>query len=249
MKARTSKGVRRNILLGLLLGVGFSILLTWVMGATFHDWSAADVATFNALEVTLVGSLFTAIFFCAAAVNFVATEYSSQMIRLTFAVTPRRTRVILAKAVVIGVLTLIAAFVATLAMVVAGRVIMGAYDMPIYGLGEGRVWETIVLVTVVGPVLPVLAVFLTFMLRSIAASLSTILAIMFVPAMFGGLFPEWWQKHVIAALPSQASDSVALSHIADSDMYLPRGLAAVVTVAWIVVFFVVARVIVNRRDA
>lgn len=249
IKARTSKGVRRNIVLGLLLGVAFSALLSWILGATFDDWAASDVATFNAIEATLAGGLFTAIFFSAAAVNFVATEYTSQMIRLTFSVTPRRTRVIVAKAVVIGVVTLAASLIATFLMLLLGKVIMGAYDVPVYSMGDGTVWETILLVGIVGPFFPVLAVFLTFMLRSTAASLSTVLAVIFVPAMFGGLFPRWWQENVIAALPGPASDSVALSHITDSDMYLSRGLAAVVTVAWVVVLFVVARALVQRRDA
>ncbi len=249
IKARTSKGVRRNLLLGVLLGVGFSVLIAWALGATYDSWSAEDVATFNPLETSLAGGLFTAIFFSAAGVNFVAREYSSRMIRLTFAATPRRTRVIAAKAVVIGVLTLAATFVTTVAMIVVARLITGAYDMPAITFGDGQVWTTIALVSIVGPVFPVLAVFLTFMLRSTAASLSTVLALIFVPSMFGPLFPDWWKENVIAALPGPASDSVALSHIVDSDLYLPRGVAAVVTVAWIVVFFVAARAIVSRRDA
>ena len=74
------------------------------------------------------------------------------------------------------------------------------------------------------------------------------LAILFVPAMFGGFLPEWWQKNVLAALPGAATDSVSIGDLMNSDDDLSRGLAAIVLVGWIVVFIVAARAVVERRD-
>lgn len=249
IKLRTSRGVRRNLLLGALLGIGFAMLLSFIIGATWDDWSNLDRMDFNALETASAGGLFTVIFFSAAAVNFVATEYSSLMIRLTFSVTPRRSSVIVAKACAIGLATLVTGFIASFLMLLLSQAIFGAYDVPTAGVGSGDFWETVLLATAVAPVFPILAIFLTFMLRSTAASLSTVLAIIFVPAMFGALFPDWWRENVIAALPGQASDSIQLGHLTHSDMYLPRGVAVVVVIAWIVVLFIAARTLVRRRDA
>lgn len=249
IKLRTSRGVRRNLLLGALLGIALSVLLAFIVGNTFDGWSTADVATFVPLETALAGQFFVAIFFLAAAVNFVATEYSSQMIRLTFAVTPRRPRVIAAKACVIAAATFVAGLVTTVLMLGVSQIVMGAYDVPHTGLGEWRFWETVLLVTVTIPVFPLLAVFITFILRSTAASLSTVLALLFIPSMFGGLFPKWWQENIIAAFPGPATDSINVGHLTTSDLYLPRGVAVVAVVAWIAVLYVVSRAYVNRRDA
>ncbi len=249
IKLNTSRGVRRNLLLGALLGIGFTVLICVVTGATFDNLDAAQRATVNSLETSLAGNLFLVIFFGAAAVNLVATEYSSKMIRLTFSVTPRRTPVIVAKACAIGIATLLAALVAMFVMLAAGAFILGAYDVPHVGLGDRELWETLVRSAVVAPVIPVIGVFVTFMLRGTAASLSTVLAIVFVPLMFGGLFPRWWQENVIAALPGPAADSIAIGNLSSSDLHLPVGFAVVAIVAWIVVLFAAARTVVMRRDA
>jgi len=248
IKLRTSRGVWRNLLLGGLLGIGLTVLVAVAVGASFDGWNAADVATFEPLQTGLIGTLLTTIFFSAAGVNYVASEYGSRMIRLTFSVTPRRSRVILAKVIAISVATLIAGFIAIFAMLALSQMILGAYGAPNVGVGDGQFWETFLLTTAVAPVFPVLAVLLTFMLRSTAAALSSVLAILFVPAMFGGFLPEWWQKNVLSALPGAATDSVSIGDLMSSDDDLSRGLAAIVLVGWIVVFIVAARAVVERRD-
>ena len=74
-------------------------------------------------------------------------------------------------------------------------------------------------------------------------------ALVFAPSMFGGLLPSWWRENVISLLPGPASDSIAIGHLDDADIYLAPGLAAVVLVAWLALTWFGTRAIVNRRDA
>lgn len=248
-KLRTAKAPRRNLVLGTVLGIGLSVLLAVIVGATFDDWPAAEQADFNPVLYPLSGSLFIAIFFAAVGVNVVASEYTSGMLRLTLTATPRRGRVLAAKALAVAAATSLFGLVAAVAMLAAGQLVFAAYDLPSVGAGDADLWRTLVLLVVLGPVFPVIAVALTFVLRSTAAALSTVLALIFAPTMFGGLLPSWWQRNVVSLLPGPASDSVALGHLADSEMYLHPVAAALVVVAWLVGALALANRVLARRDA
>lgn len=249
IKLRTARSPRRNLLLGTLLGVGFSALLGLVVGATFSDWPAADQADFDPLLFSLSGGMFTAIFFAAVGVNVVASEYTSGMIRLTLTVTPKRSRVLYAKGLAVTLATFVFGAIAAVGMFASSQAIFAAYDLPTAGLGTAEVWRTLLLISVISPLFPVIAVAITVMLRSTAAALSTVLALIFAPSIFGGLLPRWWQENIISLLPGPASDSVAIGHLADSSMYLHPAPAVGVLVVWLVVLYGLANVVLNRRDA
>jgi ABC-2 type transport system permease protein len=99
-----------------------------------------------------------------------------------------------------------------------------------------------------GPLFPVIGIAVTVVLRSTAASLSAVLALIFVPSMFGSLLPSWWQRNVLSLLPGPASDSIAIGHLNESDMHL-QPVVAVVVIAWLAALLVLARVLLYRRDA
>lgn len=249
MKFRTARAPRRNLLLGTLLGISLSFLLSFATGATFDDWGEADRADFDPLLFPLSGSLFVAIFYSAVGVSVVMSEYSTGMIRTTLTAVPRRGRVLVAKALVVSLVTAAAGLIAVLAMLLGSQAIFAAYDVRTVGLDDPELWRTVALVTVASPVFPVIAVAVTFLLRSTAASLSTVLALIFLPSMFGGLLPLWWQENVVSLLPGPASDSFALAHLQDSTMYLHPALGVVVTVVWVGGLLALANVALNRRDA
>src|SRR5690606_18088052 len=187
--------------------------------------------------------------FAAVGVNVVASEYTSGMIRLTMTATPRRSRVVLAKVIAVAVATLVAGTVALIGMLVSSQFIFSANDLPTLSWSDGDVWRTAIAISVMSPLFPVFAVLLTFLLRSTAASLSTVLALIFAPSIFGSLLPGWWQRNVISLLPGPASDSVALGHLNSSAMYLQPVAAALVVVAWLAGALAFTLFVVNRRDA
>lgn len=249
IKFRTARAPRRNLLLGTLLGIALSLLLAVATGATLSEWSEADRADFDPLLFPLSGSLFVAIFYSAVGVGTVMAEYSSGMARTTFTATPRRGRVLVAKSLVVALVTAVAGFFTVLVMLFGAQAIFAAYDAPTIGAGDPDLWRTVAAITVTAPIFPVIAVAVTFMLRSTAAALSTVLALIFLPSMFGGLLPRWWQENIISLLPGPASDSFALAHLDDSPMYLHPALGAVVTAAWVLGLLAVAKLFLERRDA
>jgi len=128
------------------------------------------------------------------------------------------------------------------------QIVFKANDLPTASL-DGDVWRLIIANAVLGQLVTVLAVPLTLLLRRTAAALSATIALVFAPAMLGGLLPQWWSENVISLLPGPAADNLVLGHVDDSDIFLPAGLALLVVIAWILLAIVVTRTVINRRDA
>jgi ABC-2 type transport system permease protein len=118
-----------------------------------------------------------------------------------------------------------------------------------FSLGDADVIRTIIAVTLTAPLYPLVGVAFAILFRSTATPITLVLALMFVPTMFGGLFPRWWQENVISLLPGSASDSLALSHLTDSPAFLSMGPAAAVVAGWLVIASGTAYFALTRRDA
>jgi ABC-2 type transport system permease protein len=247
-KLRTSRAPRRNLVLGTVLATLLALVLAMVFGATYDDWSAADKAGFDPILFPLAGSVFPAFFFSAVGVNVVASEYTSGMMRLTLTVSPRRHRVLAAKALVVALATWACGILSVLGTLVLSQFVLRAYDVPSADMASGDFLRTCIAIAAIGPLFPVIAVAVTVLFRSTAAALCTVLALIFGPGIIGILLPEWWQRNVISLLPGPASDSVAISHLDDSVIYRHPVTGAFITVLWVVAFLVLAQVVWSRRD-
>jgi ABC-2 type transport system permease protein len=94
-------------------------------------------------KVSLTGIYLGQVIVAIIAVTCVSGEYSTGMIRLTLTAIPRRWHVLVAKAVVVGVTTMVAAAIAVLGSMVAGRALLygngisPAHGYPALSLASG----------------------------------------------------------------------------------------------------------------
>ena len=107
-KLASLRGTSIKLQLAFVLSVGLTALLALIVGATWDDASAADRASHDPAGVGLFGSLFSMIVFAVLGATAVTSEYGSGMIRMTLTATPRRGRVLAAKAAVVAAITLVA---------------------------------------------------------------------------------------------------------------------------------------------
>ncbi len=249
LKLRTSRGPMRNLALGAVLGIGLSALLALAVGATFDEWSVADQLEFDPVLFSFSGSLLTAIFFIAVGARVATAEYSSEMIRLTLAVTPQRDRVLAAKLLVVTLVTWAFGAIAMVGMVVATQAVFAGFDMRTASVFEGEVLRTLTVIVVSIPLFPILGLVGGILFRSTAPTMTTVLLLMLFPSFFGGLFPRAWQENVFSLFPGSASDAVTIGHLSASPMHLDTVPALVVVLAWLVVPVAVARTVLVRRDA
>jgi ABC-2 type transport system permease protein len=237
-----------TVVVSTVFGVGLTALTSAAVAATWRDWPPEEVAGFEPVLFSLLGTIVPGIALVTLAVKVVTNEYSSGMMRLTMTATPGRGRVLAAKVLVVGALVLVTTAVATVASFLVGQAIFARAGLDAASLGDGATRRAILLASLLGPVMPVLAVALAMLLRSTAAAVTAALGLIILPSFLGPMLPQWWQHNVLGYLPGPASDSIALGDLQGSPLYHPSGTSAVVLVAWLAGTLGVAALALSRRD-
>ncbi len=245
VKLASLRATHVTLALGLALSIGTSALACLALAATQDQWPA-DV---DRRVFWLVGNIFTLIIFSVFGVLAATREYSSGMIRLTLTATPRRGRVFFAKLVLVSLVILVCGLIATAGMFLSTQAVMGWYGLPTMDLGDADARRTVLGMGAVMPFFPVLGFALGILLRSAAGAITTVLALLWLPVIFGEVMPMWWRENIISLLPSHAVDSFTLAHVVDSPSYSDPAVGALIAGAWLVVIVGAAYITFVRRDA
>jgi ABC-2 type transport system permease protein len=247
-KLRSTRGFYIEIGLALLLGVGMSALIALAVGSSWDQTSDAQKADFEPLFVSFFGLAFSGIVLTVMGTTLMSSEYTSGMIRLTMTVTPRRLRVLAAKTLLIAAVTWLVGVVLVVGAFLAGQAVLGTYDeIPTAKFGDGDAQRAILAAWVTTPVFPLIGLALGAILRSTASAITAVMALIFVPALFGGILPAWWQEHLLAYLPGNASDSL-MRDPGNSITYIEPASAAVTLITWLAGFYILAVFLMRKRD-
>jgi ABC-2 type transport system permease protein len=197
----------------------------------------------------MFGTLFSTIVFAVLGVMAGTSEYGSGTMRLTLAATPRRWRVLAAKAIVLAALALVVGLVADVAMFLVAQAVYASYGLRSASLADGDALRTVLCDGLLAPLLPLMALSLGIALRSTAGALTSVLAFVFAPWIVGGLLPDWWQDNVLGNLPGAAAEAITMGHLPVAESDMAPGLAAIVVAAWLTAFLGAACTVLERRDA
>jgi ABC-type transport system involved in multi-copper enzyme maturation permease subunit len=235
-------------------------------GGTFTVTGSGDIApdvTDGTPADTLLAGLFLALIaVLVAGAQFMTAEYRRGLIRATLAASPRRGRVLAAKAIVLGGVSFAAALIAAAAVLLAGIPLLrgsGNFVYPATALTEVRV---IVGTAALAAVFAVFAVALGAIVRHGAGTVAAVLVAVILPYLLTA---------GIAVLPAGAADWVlrvtpaagfairqvipAYAQVAAS--YTPSGgyfplapwAGFAVTCAWAALALALAAYLLHRRDA
>jgi hypothetical protein len=177
-------------------------------GGTFTVTGSGDVGPAHgdddSVQNALAGILIGLMAIVALGVLFATSEYKTGLIRTTFTASPRRGRVLAAKAIVLGATTLTAGLVTSLAAFLLARPTLRAngYEPP--GYPPLTLSDPTALRAVVGAAgfLAVLALFslgVGVLLRRTAGAIALVIALVFVPQIVAGLITsvtvaQWLQR-------------------------------------------------------
>jgi ABC-2 type transport system permease protein len=192
--------------------------------------------------------------FAVLAVLVIASEYSTGMIRTTFAADPRRWATVASKAALVGALVLVTALLTSAASFTLGQSFLrangfdyeGGYD-PV-SLADGHALRAVVGTALYLTALALLAFGIAAVVRSTAAAISLVLGIAFVPAIAAGLLPERAGDVVQRAAPTaglasqqtvERTDAIPIGPWAGLGVAFAYALAALAVALWLV----------RRRDA
>jgi ABC-type transport system involved in multi-copper enzyme maturation permease subunit len=249
VKLRSVRATYIEVVLTVGLALAMTALISLAIGSTFEDLSAEDQATFDPVFTSFFGSAFGAIVMVVLGVTFVSSEYTSGMIRQTLTTTPRRLRVLGAKALIVAGVTLVLGTVTAFGSFWIGQAVLGSYEgVPTASL-EGDALRSVVAASLTAPLFPIIGACLGAILRSTASAITTVMSILFLPAFLGGLLPDVIQRNVMRYLPGNASDQLLITtEDTDSVLYLDIGPAIALVVLWLVAFYAVACISMTRRD-
>ena len=145
---------------------------------------------------SLAGVWLSQIPFVLLAVLVIASEYSTGMIRTTFAANPRRWATVTSKSALVGALVLLTALLASAVSFVLGQSLLrengfnyqGGYD-PVT-LTDGPALRAVVGTALYLTALALLALAIAAIVRHTATAISLVLGLVFVPIIVAGVLPE-----------------------------------------------------------
>lgn len=234
-------------LAALVLGmIGFGVLFSAVTANRWPVMHAGAKLRFDPTGTSLQGFQLAQLIIGVLGVLLVSGEYSTGMIRATMSAAPTRLPVIWAKAAVFAVVTWVLATVTSFVSFFAGQALLSSQHIQTSLSAPDvlrAVFGTGLYLTVVG----LLGVALGWIIRSTAGGVATLFGLLLVLPALGEALPDTWAQHVNPYLPSNAGQSVTAVHPDPGSLAPWQGF--LVFCVYAVVGFVVAVVLVRRRDA
>ncbi len=219
-----------------LAAAGVSPALTFALADDRSGGATAD-ATGGALS----GVSFTQLLIAAVGVVLVSSEYSSGLVRATFAAVPARLPVLVGKAGVAAVVTFAATLAAVLTAFVAAQAVLASVDVSI-SLSEPRVLRAVVGAALFLAVSAVLGTAFGWLARSTAGALAAVFGFLFVLPLVGLAIPG-----ITPYLPSNAG--AAILQLGPDPGSLAPWLGFGLFTAYTAVVLAAAAVLLRRRDA
>lgn len=158
-------------------------------------------------QLSLIGINFGQIAAVAIGVLFITAEYKRGMIRTTFAASPRRGRVLAAKAVVIGAATFVVGLIASLTAFFVTQPVLrsNGFEPPGYlspSLTEGPVLRAVIGAALNLAFVAVFALALGAILRRSAGAIAIGVVILLFPIVFAGTLPLGVEQWIIRTTPA-----------------------------------------------
>jgi hypothetical protein len=182
-------------------------------GGTFTVAGSGDIAPYvtdvDPLGTVLKGSLVGLVAVIALGALFITAEYRRGLIRTTFAASPRRSRVLAAKAIVIGLVTFAAGLAgAAVTLPIAERKLRStgwkSSVYPIWSLTSGHGLQIVVGTAGLFAVAAIIALSAGAVLRRSAGAIAAVIMLLIVPLILGVILPQGPADWVLRLTPAAA---------------------------------------------
>jgi ABC-type transport system involved in multi-copper enzyme maturation permease subunit len=233
------------MLVAFAANIGFAVLAAAVLAPRLEP---DDLAHVDVVQLALAGLHLSQVAFGVLGALIISGEYSTGMIRTTFAAVPRRHTVLAAKAVVFAGTTLVTATASTVAAYLAFLVALPAHTLSGTALTAPGVMRAVLGGGLYLTVYGLLGVGLGAVLRSSAGAIATLLGVLFVPPLLLDLLPGSWKTTVGPYIPMQSGSQIFVAAHREAASLAPwTGLG--VFCLYAAVALLVGFALINRRDA
>jgi ABC-2 type transport system permease protein len=220
--------------------------LAATMGARWAHQSGPLPDDFDASNVALSGTYLAEVIVAAVAVMMLGSEYATGMIRLTFTAVPQRRVVLLAKAIVLTVSTVLVGELLSLVSFLTAQAFFEHKHAGV-GLGDPGAARSVVGAGLFLGAIALLAFGLAGIIRHTAGALTAFFGVVFALNPLVDLLPTWLRNDLINYLPLNAGNQVFVTQPGAEALGPWAGLGVLASYA--VISFAMALLLVDHRDA
>jgi ABC-2 type transport system permease protein len=233
------------VLAATVLGIAaVGLLVSYVSNAHWSSMSASDRAAFNPINQDLIGVSLAQLTVGVLGVLAAAGEYTTGMIRGTFAAVPRRVPVLVAKAGVLAAVTFMVCLAAVLVTFLGGQALLGSHGI---GIGHPEAVRAVIGSSLYLTVVAVLGIGLGFLIRSTAGGIAILLGVLLVLPIMAAALPGTWSQAFGRYLPSTAGRALFIMNGGHAMLSPWNGFGIFLLYAAAVL--VAAALVLRRRDA
>jgi ABC-2 type transport system permease protein len=256
IKLRTLRSTIWCYAIVILIVVGFGLLVSSVANRIPH--AGAEQQRFLAVTADTAGLSLAVLVVAVLGALAITGEYSTGMIRSTLTAVPTRTPALVSKTLVLGVVTFIVGVVAiALGALVAAPFLSG--NGVTVSLTDSRILWPLLGGAIYLALIAMMALSLGAIIRSsaggIAASVGMVFVVNILFAILEGVTQAKWVTNLAAFFPASAGSKM-FQYVASPAPKAPSGIVVLnawqgglVLLAWVVVLFVIAEILLKRRDA
>jgi ABC-2 type transport system permease protein len=254
IKLRTLRSTFWCYLIIIVVTIGFGLLLA-VSLPSAGQTRASEQSSW--LQVTTLGIGFAQLVVAVLGALVITGEYGTGMIRSTLTAVPKRLPALVAKDIVFGVVTFVISLL-TLVVTALATAPLGPVKAFAPDFADADFWLALLggagYLALIGALSLAIGAIIRNSAGGIAASLGLILVVPTIVQILASLTRADWARNVGAFLPSDAGGR--MYSYAPGAMTPPEGVVSLdpwqglaVLAAWFVVMFVLAAVLLKRRDA
>jgi ABC-2 type transport system permease protein len=226
--------------------VGFSLLLCWAYVNRFDHLSLQERFGFDATLHSLRGIQLAQLATGVLGVLIIASEYTTGMIRSTFAAVPQRSTVLASKALVFGFVAWVVGTIASVIGFLAGQAVLATKHVGV-SLGDPHVLRAVLAGGVYLAGIGLLGFALGAILRRTAGAIASLFGLVLVLPILAQALPSPWNSDISRYLPGQAGEAMLMVR-STTDLLSP-GAGLLVLTTWVAVLIGMAVVLTNLRDA
>lgn len=246
IKFRATRSTYYSLAGLVLIGCGVGTLIAQAVNARWHILTQSERASFDPLNVAFRGFDLGQLIIGALGVLVISTEYSSGLIRTTFATAPQRRSVLAAKAAVIGAVALVVGEIAAFATFFITQDLLRPTGRSL-SIGSPGALRSVTVLGFYMAVVALIGLALGALIRHTAGAISALFALVFLLSGIVSALPQPWDYRIGEWLPNNLAGQLISLH--DDPDFLSRPASLAVMIAYPIVLLTAAAWRLARSDA
>ena len=228
IKFRSTRSTYYGLLAAATAALLVSLLVAQPIGSRWTHLSLAKRAGLDPLAIAFRGFDLTQLIIGTLGVLLITSEYSTGLIRTTFAAVPQRRAVLAAKAVVAGTVALVAGEALSFAAFFPAQALLHSTGISVSITSPGAL-RGVVAMGLYLAVVAVLGVGLGALIRHTPGATAALLSLIFLVPGLVSSFPAPWDNRIGKWLPHDLIGQLTSIHLQPGDLSRPASLAVLLT--------------------